>query len=197
MTICLLSAAPFLAAAETGVEVEVTGCDRLAANPPDPDRVTEGVPRSEVDVLAAIAACRIAVERHPDVARFSYQLGRVLFYDVQIAAALEAFERAIAQDYRQAKFLTGLIMSRGYTDVPDDICRIEALWRGAAHQNHGNAQVSYVNFALQGRFASCADQASAAEMGAFLDGAEGQLGYTGSLLVANLRHGLEDWDSND
>lgn len=199
LTICLLvSAVSFAAhASTTQAEREVTGCDRLAANPPDPDRVIEGVPRDQVDIPAAIAACRIAVERYPDVARFSYQLGRVLFYDVQIAAAFEAFDRAIEQDYRQAKFLTGLIMSRGYTDVPDDICRIEALWRGAARQDHGNAQVSYVDFALQGRFAQCDERASKSEMQGFLDGAGRQLGYVGGLLIANLSHGLEDWDLED
>lgn len=194
LTICLLvSALPLAAYAET----EITGCDRLAANPPDPDRVVEGVPRDQVDIPAAIAACRIAIERYPDVARFSYQLGRALFYDVQIAAALKAFERAIAQDYRQAKFLTGLIMSRGYTDVPGDICRIEALWRGAAHQDHGNAQVSYVDFALQGRFALCEGRASKAEMQRFLDRAAPQLGYVGGLLISNLSDGLEGWDLED
>lgn len=189
----MVFALPFTARAE----VEVTGCDRLAANPPDPDRVVEGIPREQVDIPAAIAACRIAIERYPDEPRFSYQLGRVLFYDVQIAPALEAFERAIEQDYRQAKFLTGLIMSRGYTDVPDDICRVEELWRGAARQDHGNAQVSYVDFALQGRFAECENRASKAEMEEFLDGAAPQLGYVGGLLIGNLSDGLEDWDLED
>lgn len=188
MAICLV-ATGFVPLATA--EGQVTGCDRLAANPPDPDRVTEGVPRSAVDIPAAIAACRIAVDAHPDVARFSYQLGRVLFYDGQTALALESFGRAIEQDYRQAKFLTGLIMTRGYDGVPDDPCRVEALWRSAAHQNHANAQVSYVDSAVRGRFDACADRASTAEMAAFLDGAVPQMGYVGSLLIANLRHDLE------
>lgn len=189
LTICLIAAGlvPPVAA-----EVQVTGCDRLAANPPDPDRVTDGVSREHVDIPAAIAACRIAVGAHPDVARFSYQLGRVLFYDGQTALALESFGRAIEQDYRQAKFLTGLIMARGYDGVPNDVCRIEALWRAAARQNHSNAQVSYVDFALQGRFDRCDGRASNVELGSFLDMAEPQLGYVGSLLIANLRHDLED-----
>lgn len=194
LLICLLVFGFGLAAR---AEVEITGCDRLAANPPDPDRVTEGVPRDQVDIPAAIAACRIAAAAQPDVARLSYQLGRVLFYDGQTELALKSFGRAIEQDYRQAKFLTGLIMTRGYNGVPNDGCRVEALWRAAARQNHANAQVSYVDFALRGQFDACETHASATELGAFLDGAEPQLGYVGSLLIANLRHGLEGWDLED
>lgn len=99
-------------------EPMITGCDRLAANPPDPDRVTVGVAREDVDIPAAIASCRLAQASHPEVARFSYQLGRVLFYDGQTEQAWVAFTRAINQGYRQAKFLVGLIMNRGYDSVP-------------------------------------------------------------------------------
>lgn len=170
----------------------ITGCDRLAANPPDPDRVTVGVAREDVDIPAAIASCRLALASHPEIARFSYQLGRVLFYDGQTEGALMAFGRAIDQDYRQAKFLVGLIMTRGYEGIPEDICRVEALWRSSAHQNHSNAQVSYVSFAMRGRFDSCSERASVADMTAFLDSAEVQLGYAGGLLVAKLRADLEN-----
>ena len=170
----------------------ITACDRLAANPPDPHRVTVGVERVDVDIPAAIAACRSAVETDPDTARFSYQLGRVLFYDGQTEQALTSFYRAIDQNYRQARFLLGLIMTRGYDDVPDDICRVEDLWRTAADQNHANAQVSYVHFAMQGRFDGCTRQATAAEMRTYLDQAESQLDYVGGLLIANLRRSLDD-----
>lgn len=104
-------------------DVEIRGCDRLAANPLDPDRVTDGVPR--------------------------------------------------------------------------DKCRVEALWKAAATQNHSNAQVSYVDFALMGRFDMCDEHASTAEMRTFLDGAELQLGYVGSLLIANLRRDLEELGQED
>jgi len=170
----------------------ITGCDRLAANPPDADRVTIGVAREDVDIPAAIASCRLARASHPEVARLSYQLGRVLFYDGQTERALAAFGQAIDQDYRQAKFLVGLIMTRGYEGIREDICRVEALWRSSAHQNHSNAQVSYVSFATGGRFDSCSERASIADMNAFLDGAEVQLGYVGGLLIAKLRADLEN-----
>ncbi len=191
---CLILSAFVWAAPAVAAEVAsdvIVGCDRLAANPPDPDRVTEGVPRVEVDIPVAIMACRFAVETYPDEARFSYQLARVLFYDGQTTLALDSFERAIQQGYRQAKFLLGLIMTRGYDGVPQDICRVEQLWRAAAQQNHANAQVSYVDFALQGRFEGCAQRASKVAMAAFLDQAAPQLDYVGGLLIANLRQDLE------
>ena len=173
-------------------DVGVTGCDRLAANPPDPDRIIAGVPRADVDVPAAIAACGLALEAHPQAARLHYQLGRVLFYDGQTKLALESFDRAIGLNYRQARFLVGLIMTRGYSDVPNDICRVEQLWRLSAHQNHSNAQVSYVQYALDGRFDACRDRASKQDLAVFLDGASSQLGYVGGLLIANLRRDLEN-----
>ena len=49
----------------------VHDCDRLAANPPDPDRVTIGVERKDVDIASAIAACESAVAEAPEEARFS------------------------------------------------------------------------------------------------------------------------------
>ncbi len=79
---------------------EIHDCDRLAANPPDPDRVTTGVERKDVDIAASIMACQEAVAAAPDEARFSYQLGRVLFYDGQTQASLKAFRRAIELNYR-------------------------------------------------------------------------------------------------
>ena len=176
------------ASADTGI----TGCDRLAANPPDPDRVADGIAREDVDIPAAIAACRLAVKAHPQVARLSCQLGRVLFYDGQTALALESFDRAIELNYRQAKFLKGLIIARGYADVPSDICRVEQLWRSSAQQNHSNAQVSYVQYALNGRFDDCQERASKQDLVVFLNRASSQLGYVGGLLIANLRQDLEN-----
>ena len=128
--------------ADSQTQVGLTDCDRLAANPPDPDRVTAGVPRDQVNIPGAITACLKARDSSPDEVRFSYQLGRVYFYDGQTEKALESFNRSIDLDYSQAKFLVGLIMTRGYEGVPDDRCHVERLWQTPARQNHANAQVS-------------------------------------------------------
>ena len=95
--ISLLALTLFLTAAASA---EVTECDRLTANPPDPDRVAEGVPRSQIDLPTAIAACKTALAAEPDVARFAYQLGRVYFYDGDVPQALNYMGRAADQGSR-------------------------------------------------------------------------------------------------
>lgn len=83
-------------------------------------------------------------------------------------------------------------MTRGYEGAPDDVCRVERLWRSSARQDHANAQVSYVDSALSGSLDTCEDQASDGEMADFMDGAVPQLDYVGGLLIANLRAGLDN-----
>ena len=125
--------------ADSRIQVGLTDFDRLAANPPDPDRVTAGSPRDQVNIPGAIMACLKARDSSPDEARFSYQLGRVYFYGGQTEKALVSFKRAIDLDYSQAKFLVGLIMTRSYEGAPDDRCRVERLWQTPACHNHANA----------------------------------------------------------
>ncbi len=168
-------------------------CDRLAANPPDPDRVTVGVERPDVDLPKAIAACKAAVAAHPETARFSYQLGRVLFYDNQVEPALKSFNRAADLNYRQAKFMVGMLMTRKYAGVPQDDCRVATLWIASAKQQHFNAAISYVRDRLHGRFKGCAAQASKAEMETFLKESAGRAGYLGDFLVEDLQAQLATW----
>ncbi|MCB2108173.1 MAG: hypothetical protein KDE14_10750 [Rhodobacteraceae bacterium] len=164
----------------------LTDCDRLAANPPDPDRIAPGVEREDVDLPKAIAACRAAVTEYPDVARLAYQLGRCLFYSGQSEEALRSFEQAAAQGYRQAHFIIGLIVTRRYAGVAFDAARIERHWRAAAELGHFNAQISYVRAALRGVFDALPDRADDAEMKSFLADARDKAGYLGGLLVDDL-----------
>jgi TPR repeat protein len=54
----------------------VTDCDRLAAHPYDPLRVTRGVPFAQIDPAAAIATCSTAIEGERMQARFLLQRAR-------------------------------------------------------------------------------------------------------------------------
>ena len=71
----------WLAPLPGAAEAPVTECDRLAADPEDPQRPAgvEGAwwPGGG-DYLAAIAACEEAVARYPDEPRFRYQRARVI-----------------------------------------------------------------------------------------------------------------------
>ncbi len=161
-------------------------CDRNAANPPDPDRITVGIEKKDIDLPKAIAACKAAVAAHPKEARFSYQLGRVLFYDNQVAPALASFQRAADLDYRQAKFMLGMLMTRKYDGVPQDECKVVQYWTAASEQHHFNAEVSLVRDTLRGRFKACPSAPTKEKMRAYLKDAEPQVDYLGRFLVEDL-----------
>jgi hypothetical protein len=110
----LLLPGTFPVLAETAPAPAVpTECDRLAAHPSDPDKLTEGVPTAQVRGWndAAIWSCRQAVTRDAGDARQRYQLGRALFYAGERKEALEQLAIAAAAKYRQAQFVRGLMHS--------------------------------------------------------------------------------------
>ena len=65
-----------------------TECDRVAAHPDDPLRVARGVETREMDLPAAIAACRRDLAQDPNNPRLSYQLARAMTYAGQVKDAL-------------------------------------------------------------------------------------------------------------
>ncbi len=166
---------------------EVTECDQLAANPPDPDRVTTGVPRSEVDLKAAITACKSALTASPDTARFAYQLGRVYFYGGDMPNALKYIEQAAGQGYRQAEFVMGALTDNRREGVPADICSVEDYWYKSASKGHLHARVAYVRHVTKGRFDTCNVQATAAQLTSLIDiPVSGSASYFLRLLVEDL-----------
>jgi TPR repeat protein len=169
----------------------ITDCDRLAANPPDPDRIVPGVPREQVDLPRAIDACRAAVAAHPDTARLSYQLGRCLFYAGQTTEALASFRQAASLGYRQAHFILGLIMMRRTEGVSFDLDQVESHWRAAARLDHANAQVSYVRETLKGTFDDIAGRSEREELKRFLERARPKVDYLGGLLINDLLAALD------
>jgi TPR repeat protein len=164
----------------------VTDCDRLAANPLDPDRIVPGVPREHIDLPRATAACRAAVAADPNTGRLSYQLGRCLFYAGQTADALVSFRQAADLGYRQAHFILGLIMMRRSQGVDFDLGQIESHWRLAARAGHINAQVSYVREVLKGTFAGIDGCSDRDELKRFLERARPKVDYLGGLLIEDL-----------
>jgi TPR repeat protein len=79
----------------------VTDCDRLAANSNDLQRpkAVPGVPVNEINVASALVACNAAVSKYPDVARFSYELGRALLAAKKNDEAKRLFEKTSATGY--------------------------------------------------------------------------------------------------
>lgn len=170
---------------------EITDCDRLAANPPDPDRIVAGIPREQVDLPRAIDACRAAVAVRPDVGRFAYQLGRVLFYSGHVEEAMATFRQAAELGYRQAHFIIGYISVRRSRDVKFDPAVIEYHWRISARMDHFNAQIGYVHEYVRGTFKGLKDVCGSDEMLRFLDRAKPHMVFAGEMLIENLTDALK------
>lgn len=172
---------------------DVTECDRLASHPEDPDIVAPGVPGSKVDVPRAIAACTAAVERDPANARQRYQLARVLAYSGDSSRATAEMKRAADDGYRQAQFVYGLFVERGRPDAPTDICIAEDYWLKAARAGRQAARLIYAQRVFQGRFDTCAVQATAEELGQLLGTAAAEArDFHERLLIEELRDRLAE-----
>ncbi len=74
----------------------VTECDQLAADPDDPDKITEGVEYWKIHAREAVNACAKALESYPENKRLQYQLFRAqwaLGESDQRSYVLEAMKR--------------------------------------------------------------------------------------------------------
>lgn len=170
----------------------VTACDRLAAHPEDPDRVTGGVATSDVDQPAAIAACEADLAADPGNARLTYQLARVFFYNGRTADAVATMEKSAQAGHRQAQFVMGALISNNRPDTSGDMCEAEMWWAKSAKAGRLAAQVSYVRHTTKGLFDGCDPHATIEDMTGFLDNVRenGGNGYYLRLLVADLAEDL-------
>ena len=169
----------------------VTQCDRLAAHPLDPDRITTGVPTAEVDQDAAISACEHDLADDPENPRLIYQLARVYFYNGRTKEAVSTITRASEAGHRQAQFVLGALIANNRPDAPKDICEAERWWAESAKAGREAAQVSYVRHVTKGLFNDCAMHATKQEMGTFLAKAkDGASNYYLRLLLTDLTEDL-------
>ena len=130
-----------------------TDCDWLAANNSDPQRpkVVPGVVYIEqINVAPALAACKEAVSNNPDVARFSYQLGRVLDASKDYSAARIQYDRAADLGSTAAMNNIGLLYSLG-KGVPLDYAVAKRWFDKAAAAGNSDAIVNIGDFYKNGR----------------------------------------------
>jgi uncharacterized protein YhfF len=157
---CILSSVSFgwmQSAYASDVAALVARCDRLAAHPEDPARVTEGVSQSSMDKAAALAACRDASQADPGNGRVRYQHARVLFYLGQNEAAVKEMQQAADLGHVQAQYIFGTFIVRGRPHAPTDLCLAERYWREAAAGGRQAARVQYLRLTLQNRFNNCSE----------------------------------------
>jgi uncharacterized protein YhfF len=166
-------------------------CDRLAAHPEDPQRVTDGVAQGDIDYPRALAACELAVRAEPANARARYQLARLLFYTNQHERAVAEMRRSADDGHVQAQYIYGTFVARGRPFAPTDLCIAERYWRSAAMAGRQAARVQYVRFALKDRFAGCADAADDGVLGALVEAAgKDAKGLYEQVLVEDFREAL-------
>ena len=180
-----------LAIGSAAAAADIHECDLQAAHPSDPDHLGPGRSGGEVLLQKAIPACRAAVEAYPDVARFHYQLGRVLTYwaDTNGGDASEGFayvKNAADMGHTQSLFVLGLLYLRD-----GKVCAAETVTKKAADQGLKSARISYVNAALAGNYDACGVSATQQEMDAYLSGATAQVsGYYENMLLTDLKRRL-------
>ncbi len=104
----------------------VQDCDRLAADPEDNDKVTDGVDFQALLPEQAAGACRSALASYPDIARFEFQLGRALLAVDLYPQAFEQFQKAADKGYGSAMVLLGIMYQYGYGIARDD--KLAAEW---------------------------------------------------------------------
>lgn len=93
-------------------------CDAEAAAPLDLQGVAGGKLPNEIQP-AALAACRAATARAPEINRFHYQLGRALLADRKPAEARKAIDEAAGRRHLRAIWEQGNFLALGAFGKPD------------------------------------------------------------------------------
>jgi TPR repeat protein len=127
-----IAAAPLLAHAQSA---DLVLCDRLAADPADPDKPADvkGVPEiAASDVATAIKFCRTASNSSR---RALYQLGRAYAANHQTAEAIAAWRKAADKGSTSAMVELGVLYGTGAGAAKDEALARKLFERAAAAGN--------------------------------------------------------------
>ena len=124
-----------LAAAQSPARAQsadLAPCDRLAADPTDPDKPADVKGAADIapsDVATAIKFCKIAA---PSSRRALFQLGRAYAANGQLAEAIAAYRKAIDKGSSAAMVERFGILYAAGSGVDKDEARARALFERAA-----------------------------------------------------------------
>jgi TPR repeat protein len=125
-----LAVASFHSAA-SGQSAELVLCDRIAADPADPDKPADVKGVSQIapsDIETAIKFCKIAAKKSP---RALYQLGRAYAAKRQVPESLIAYRQAADKGNTSAMVELGVMLGTG-SGVPKDQAEARKLFERAA-----------------------------------------------------------------
>ena len=114
-----------------GQSADLVLCDRIAADPADPDKPADvkGTPEiAQSDIATAIKFCKIA---SASSRRALYQLGRAYAANRQLPEAMSAFRKAADKGSTSAMVELGVLLGTG-TGVPKDQAEARKLFERAA-----------------------------------------------------------------
>jgi TPR repeat protein len=106
-------------------------CDRLAADPTDPDKPADVKGTSDIapsDIATAIKYCRVASAASR---RALYQLGRAYVANQQLPEAVGAYRKAADKGSTSAMVELGVLLATG-AGIPKDQAQARALFERAA-----------------------------------------------------------------
>lgn len=172
---------------------KVTECDRIASHPEDPNRVSAGFEKPQIDLPKAIELCRAAVKADPKNPRLNYLYGRVLGYSGRGAEGIANRQVAVDADYPQSLFVIGYITLFGLNQQPQDTCKGAELIRRSALQGRVAGQLGFSRYVLTGMFDACPVRKDTAEMLGFVAAARKQFkgDYYQGLLADMLEEALK------
>jgi hypothetical protein len=164
-----------------------TQCDRLAAHPDDPEKVSPGVSQQAMDKDAAIAACKAAVSADPRNPRLNYQLARAMGYSGRHEEAQPYRDVAVMSGYPQSLFVFGFIQVTGWSGNAKNVCQGAELIRLSAIAGRKAGLLGFPHYVVNGAFDACPVKKDPVEMRAFIERARPMTsGFYEQMLVDNL-----------
>ena len=109
-----------------------SACDQATAAFYDPDRLTSGVPQSDISADIANFPCAAEAVKPGHPVRIDYQWGRALLARHDLPGARRQFERAASEGYRAAGIDLGNLLTDGTAGMLDPrraVSLYEKAWR--------------------------------------------------------------------
>jgi TPR repeat protein len=142
-------AQPAHPAARAAPSADLVLCDRLAADPSDPDKPADIKGTAAIgpsDVPLALKYCKIAA---PGSRRALYQLGRAYAANQQMPDAIAAYRKAADKGSSSAMVELGVLLANG-TGLAKDQAQAHELFRRAAEAGNPRGTVNLVALSSDG-----------------------------------------------